>query len=128
MQSKEKITKDFFESVEKHGLIEGIYITFGETAKFSLNFNPKICSLSLDELSLSVRGYNVLKRNGLNTIGDVVDAINGKTLITLRNLGKKTLQEIIINVVNLGYSQLGNEQKRALLTKIAETNINSVRD
>lgn len=123
MQNKEKVAKRFARLVEKYGLVGGIYLTFGEKAKFSLGFSPKLINLSVDELSISVRGYNVLKRSGLNTIGDVIDAINNKTLITLRNLGRKTHREIIINVVDLGYSHLSDDRKRALLNEIIDKNL-----
>lgn len=123
MQNKEKVAKRFAHLVEKYGLVGGIYLMFGEKAEFSLGFSPKLSSLSVDELSISVRGYNVLKRSGLNTVGDVIDAINNKTLITLRNLGRKTHREIIINVVDLGYSHLSDDQKIALLNDIIDKNL-----
>ena len=51
---------------------------------------------SIEELELSVRSYNCLKRAGLHTIGDVIDydIDDHKKWANLRNLGRKSLVEI----------------------------------
>ena len=55
--------------------------------------------ISIDELELSVRAYNCLKRAGINTIADLLD----KTIDDLgkvRNLGKKSIDEIAEKLSN----------------------------
>jgi DNA-directed RNA polymerase subunit alpha len=50
----------------------------------------------IEELELSVRVYNALKRTGISTIGDLLDMIekNGGTLTNLRNFGEKSMAEL----------------------------------
>lgn len=51
-------------------------------------------SIPLENLELSVRSYNCLKRAGCNTIGDVKKLMDEGTLQNVRNLGKKSCKEI----------------------------------
>lgn len=48
----------------------------------------------LEELELSVRSYNCLKRRNVRTSNDIIELINDKTLHKVRNLGKKSVEEI----------------------------------
>ncbi len=50
----------------------------------------------IEDLELSVRVYNALKRTGISTIGDLLDMIekNGGTLTNLRNFGEKSMSEL----------------------------------
>ena len=50
----------------------------------------------IEDLELSVRVYNALKRTGISTIGDLLDMIekNGGTLTNLRNFGEKSMTEL----------------------------------
>lgn len=50
----------------------------------------------IEDLELSVRVYNALKRTGISTIGDLLDMIekNGGTLTNLRNFGDKSMMEL----------------------------------
>lgn len=59
-----------------------------------------IC-MSIDELGLSVRSYNCLIRSGIETVGDLMD-ITLEDLHKIRNLGKKSADEIIKKVHALG--------------------------
>jgi len=53
----------------------------------------KILEMSIDELDLSVRSYNCLKRAGINTIGELTER-TAEDMMKVRNLGKKSLQEV----------------------------------
>jgi DNA-directed RNA polymerase subunit alpha len=57
--------------------------------------------MSIDELELSVRSYNCLKRAQINTVGDLV-ARTMDEMIKVRNLGKKSLEEIIEKLEGMG--------------------------
>lgn len=54
------------------------------------------------ELELSVRSYNCLKRAGINTLGDLT-RMTPEQLVNVRNLGKKSLDEIMQKLADLGY-------------------------
>ncbi len=61
----------------------------------------KILVMSIDELDLSVRSHNCLKRAGINTVEDLV----GKTeedMMKVRNLGRKSLDEVLKKMKELG--------------------------
>lgn len=65
-------------------------------------------SMSIDELELSVRSYNCLKRAGINTVGD----LRAKTLDELskvRNMGRKSIDEILAKLESLGIALANKE-------------------
>lgn len=53
----------------------------------------KTLEMSIDELELSVRSYNCLKRAGINTIGELI-ARTAEDMMKVRNLGRKSLEEV----------------------------------
>ena len=56
---------------------------------------------SIDDLDFSVRAYNCLKRAGVNTLGDLT-AKSEIEMMKIRNLGKKSLKEVIEKVKDMG--------------------------
>ena len=63
--------------------------------------NVKILDTSIDDLDLSVRAYNCLKRAGILTLRDLTDKSENE-MMKIRNLGKKSLKEVIDKVKGLG--------------------------
>ena len=57
----------------------------------------------IEDLDFSVRTYNCLKRAGINTVGDLV-ARTEDDMMKVRNLGKKSLEEVILKLEELGLS------------------------
>jgi DNA-directed RNA polymerase subunit alpha len=57
----------------------------------------------IEDLDFSVRTYNCLKRAGINSIGDLV-ARSEDDMMKVRNLGKKSLEEVIQKLEELGLS------------------------
>jgi len=55
----------------------------------------------IDELDLSVRSYNCLKRAGINTVGDLTSKTEDE-MMKVRNLGKKSFDEIRKKLDELG--------------------------
>ena len=56
---------------------------------------------SIDDLDFSVRAYNCLKRAGVNTLGDLTEKTELE-MMKIRNLGKKSLKEIIEKIKDMG--------------------------
>ena len=54
-----------------------------------------IRDIPIEEMNLSVRSFNCLKRAGINTSGDLFDKTEAE-LMKVRNLGKKSLREVLI--------------------------------
>ncbi len=65
--------------------------------------NVKILETSIDDLDLSVRAYNCLKRAGILTLKNLVDKSENE-MMKIRNLGKKSLKEVIDKVKEMGLS------------------------
>ena len=59
--------------------------------------------INIDELELSVRSYNCLKRAGINTVGELVNK-TADDMMKVRNLGRKSLDEVIAKLKELGLS------------------------
>ena len=64
--------------------------------------DPKL-SMSIEEMDLSVRSNNCLRRAGINTVGDLINK-SEDDLKKVRNLGTKSLEEIIKKLVDLQLS------------------------
>ena len=59
--------------------------------------------MSIDELEFSVRAYNCLKRANINTLQDLTEKSENE-MMKIRNLGKKSLKEVIDKVKEMGFS------------------------
>ena len=68
----------------------------------------KILEMTIEELDLSVRSYNCLKRAGINTVEELVMR-NEEEMMKVRNLGRKSLEEVQQKLVGLGLSLRHNE-------------------
>lgn len=64
--------------------------------------NDKL-DMTIDELDLTVRSYNCLKRRGVNTVGELVE-YTLEDLMGFRNMGRKSIREVVEKVHNLGLS------------------------
>jgi len=71
----------------------------------------KFNSMSLEDLDLSVRSYNCLKRNGLKTVQDLCN-MKESELMTVRNLGKKSYKEILDKLASFGLSLQHDDIKK----------------
>lgn len=63
----------------------------------------KILEMPIEELDLSVRSYNCLKRAGINTVEELTQR-NEEDMMKVRNLGKKSLEEVLNKMAELGLS------------------------
>ena len=66
-------------------------------------------NLLLDEMDLSVRTYNCLKRAGIHTLGDL-RKMSREDLAKIRNLGSRSLEEVINKLASMGLSLQGEQQ------------------
>ena len=63
--------------------------------------HKKVLEMNIDDMDLSVRSYNCLKRAGIDTVEDLVNRTE-EEMIRVRNLGKKSLEEVIAKLHSLG--------------------------
>jgi DNA-directed RNA polymerase subunit alpha len=81
-------------AVVEHGVGRGIALS------------PDKYNTPIEELNLSVRAYNCLKRSGLMTVGQVLEK-SEEELLTLRNFGRKSYDELRQRLMERGYLQPG---------------------
>lgn len=67
------------------------------------NEKEKVLEMSIDELELSVRSYNCLKRAGINTVEELTNRTS-EDMMKVRNLGRKSLEEVLTKLKELGLS------------------------
>ena len=63
----------------------------------------KILDMTIEELDLSVRSYNCLKRAGINTVYELTQKTEDD-MMKVRNLGRKSLEEVVEKLKNLGFN------------------------
>ena len=69
----------------------------------------KVLEMTIEELDLSVRAYNCLKRAGINTISELVQR-NQEDMMKVRNLGRKSVEEVEQKLEALGLSLRPSEE------------------
>ncbi len=73
------------------------------------NEKEKVFEMSIDELELSVRSYNCLKRAGINTVEELTNKTS-EDMMKVRNLGRKSLEEVLAKLKELGLAlNLGDD-------------------
>jgi DNA-directed RNA polymerase alpha subunit len=119
---KDEIVIELHKSANENGLLPTLYAVFGKSAKVIVPFSKKACDTEIDAIDFSVRALNALKRAGLFTIGDVIDSIAREELSKIRNLGKKTVNEIQTQILMFGYNKLNEREKVDFFFEILENN------
>jgi DNA-directed RNA polymerase subunit alpha len=74
----------------------------GSTSVAGILMPPDRYNTPIEDLSLSVRAYNCLKRSGLMTVGQVLEK-SEEELLGLRNFGRKSYDELRDRLIELGY-------------------------
>ena len=67
------------------------------------NSKEKVLEMTIEELDLSVRSFNCLKRAGINTVEDLIGKSEDE-MMKVRNLGKKSLEEVVAKLESLGFN------------------------
>ena len=68
----------------------------------------KALEMTIEELDLSVRAFNCLKRANINTVEDLINKTEDE-MMKVRNLGRKSLDEVIDKLNKLGFSLRSND-------------------
>ena len=69
----------------------------------------KVLEMTIEELDMSVRSFNCLKRAGIDTVEDLISRTE-EDMIKVRNLGKKSLEEVIAKLHSLGLDLRRDEE------------------
>ncbi len=93
-----------------------LFVDLSETAKNTQimiekeeNKKEKILEMPIEDLELSVRSFNCLKRSGISTVGDLANKTEND-MMKVKNLGKKSLEEVIAKLHDLGLDLTKEEE------------------
>ena len=67
------------------------------------NSNAKVLEMTIEDLDISVRSFNCLKRANINTVEDLISR-SESDMMKVRNLGRKSLDEVVAKLASLGLS------------------------
>ena len=73
------------------------------------NVMEKVLEMTIEELDLSVRSFNCLKRAGINKVEDLINK-SEEDMMKVRNLGKKSLDEVVAKLRSLGFDLRKDEE------------------
>ena len=73
------------------------------------NRKGKLLEMTIEELELSVRSFNCLKRAGINTVDDLINK-SPEDMMKVRNLGKKSFDEVKAKLQSLGFDLAPSEE------------------
>ena len=91
-----KILNDFIELSDEAGNTEVMVVKDD-------NGKEKALEMTIEELDLSVRSFNCLKRAGINTVEDLISK-SEDDMMKVRNLGRKSLEEVIAKLESLNFT------------------------
>ena len=93
-----------------------LFVDLSETAQFAevisdkvVDEKVKVMEMNIDELELSVRSYNCLKRAGINTVEELTNK-TPEDMMKVRNLGRKSLEEVLAKLKELGLELSQSEE------------------
>lgn len=88
---------NLFVNLSAEGAGADIMVEKGDAGK------EKVLEMTIEEIDLSVRSFNCLKRAGINTVEDLISRTEDD-MMKVRNLGRKSLEEVINKLDSLGFT------------------------
>ena len=111
-----------FENAEQFGRVCAL-APFGGDVKISIPLTKRFCDRKTEELDLSVRSLNGLKREGILTLRQLSDAVMGGVgLSGVKNIGKKSISEIKTKLLVSAYRDLNDKERLEFWYKLLELN------
>lgn len=120
--NKTEIVKTILAYERQFGLVEALRRVFEKNIKIKIGYSIRDCNDSIEDLALSVRSYNALRRANIITIGDLIERLNEGGLKTVRNLGSKSFSEIQTKIMVYGFEQLSEKEKLEFFYYLVENN------
>ena len=100
--------------VDYTGQKVGVIKTAEEETEAEEKEEDKAFTVSVEELELSVRSYNCLKRANINTLGDLLK-LTAHELMNIKNFGKKSAEEVLEKLKTMGYDLTGGRTTAQIL-------------
>ena len=120
--NKAEVVKTLIDAQKEYGLVETLHKVFGKNIKVSVGFSKSACDASIEELMLSVRSYNALRRANVTTLGDLIERLNEGGLKSIRNLGAKSFSEIQTKLLAYGFERLNEKERYEFFSHLVENN------
>lgn len=120
--NKTEVIKNLVEAEKQYGLVETLHYVFGQNIRVNIGFTSKACDSSIEELALSVRSYNALRRANVSTLGDLIGRLNQGGLKSIRNLGVKSYREIQTKMLVYGFDLLSEKEQIRFFDDLIENN------
>lgn len=93
----------------------GVIKTVDESEESKTETQDNTSNVSVEELELSVRSYNCLKRANINSLSDLLQ-LSDIDLMNIKNFGKKSAEEVLEKLETMGYSLRGNRDRSSFAT------------
>ena len=94
-----------------------------ECRELLVYMGEELMGAPIEDLELSVRSFNCLRRAGLFTVGELVSSIEGRDdLLRIRNLGARSAEEIMQALMQYQYLLLPERQRGKYLKRMVELN------
>ncbi len=107
----DKDTRALYEGAENFGLLT-VMAMFESEITVRIPLSNSFCDQPIETLDLSVRSNNGLRRSGAENINDIYNIIMSESgLKSIRNLGKKSINEIKTSMLVYGYNGLNENEK-----------------
>lgn len=120
--NKNEIADMLIEEEKRYGLPVLLDYIFGSNIVIKTGVKYVDCAKSIDELNLSVRSQNALRRAQIETIGVLVDALNNGSVKGIRNLGRKSYSEIQTKLLVYNYENMSDKKKEAFFISLIDNN------
>lgn len=120
--NRTEIVKELMNSQRVYGLVDTLDRVFGKNIRVCIGFSESACRANIEELALSVRSYNAIRRTGISTIEDLIDRLNQGDLKGIRNLGVKSYKEIQTKILVYGFERLSESEQVSFLYKLLDEN------
>ena len=117
-----KVVEEIYKVIEDYGLMPTIKRFFGVGTRIEIPFSKEASSTRIEQLNLSVRSYNCLKRAGLNTVKHIIDAMRKESLLEIRSLGRNSRAEIHVRIYEFGYDSLNEQEKKNFVKSLLNLN------
>ena len=117
-----KLLSVLVQSEKEIGLVDTLHQFYGSNIRVKIGYSHKVCGTSIDEMQLSVRSWNALRRAGVSTIGEIIDLIMQDGLVKIRNLGRISMSEIKTKILAEGFNDLSTTEKVAFFEYLIEHN------
>lgn len=90
-----------------------------------IKMSKRLMEAPIEELELSVRSYNCLKRAGFDRVGQIVNAIDGtEDLLKFRNMGIRSAREVMSRIYDFQLSLFSEDEQAIFLERVREMNEN----